>query len=78
MASKSALGWAGHEGPKWSPNDSLPMMARFGSASKAATTSGISAVIDPYGVVHDATPTFATAVIDARIVTLRVATLYER
>jgi len=43
-----------------------------------ATTSGISAVIDPYGVVHDATPTFVTAVIDARIAPLRIETLYER
>lgn len=43
-----------------------------------ATTSGISAVIDPRGVVRDATPTFAQAVVEARVAPGHRSTLYQR
>jgi apolipoprotein N-acyltransferase len=43
-----------------------------------ATTTGISAVVDPYGVVHQATAPFSAAVIDAEVVPARTDTLYQR
>jgi apolipoprotein N-acyltransferase len=43
-----------------------------------ATTTGISAVIDPFGAVRARTDTFTEAVLDARVVPMRVETIYER
>jgi apolipoprotein N-acyltransferase len=42
-----------------------------------ATTSGISAVIDPYGVAHDPTPTFVQAVVDAQVSPAHRSTMYQ-
>jgi apolipoprotein N-acyltransferase len=43
-----------------------------------ATTTGISAFIDPYGRVVARTATFTPAVLEARVVPMHVATLYKR
>ena len=43
-----------------------------------ATTTGISAIIDPFGRVRARTDTFTEAVLDARVVPMQVETAYKR
>jgi apolipoprotein N-acyltransferase len=43
-----------------------------------ATTTGISALIDPYGRTVARTPAWTEAVLDGDVVPMRVATFYKR
>jgi apolipoprotein N-acyltransferase len=43
-----------------------------------ATTTGVSMIIDPYGIVREQSPLLAPAVLHASIVPLHVETTYER
>lgn len=43
-----------------------------------STTTGISALIDPYGRIRARSPKFEPAVLDGHIVPLRINTPYER
>lgn len=43
-----------------------------------ATTTGISALIDPTGIVRGRTPLFAPATLAGRVAPLRIDTVYKR
>lgn len=70
--------WLGHFGQK----QHLAMVTLRAVENRTwlirATTTGISAVVDPFGRVRSRTETFTQAVLDARIVPMRVDTLYKR
>ena len=70
--------WLGHgSGPAQHVAMVVPRAVENRTWVVRATATGISAVIDPYGVVHDATPTFVQAVVDSAVVPMRVPTVYK-
>jgi apolipoprotein N-acyltransferase len=72
-------GWFG---PSGGADQHLSMVALRAVESRLwvvrATTTGISAVVDPYGRITTHAPVFTAATIDARVVPMQVTTPYER
>ena len=78
LVSLSNDAWFGHgSGPEQHLAMVVPRAVENRTWILRATTTGISAVIDPYGVVHDATPRFARTAIDAEVAPAHTVTLYQ-
>ncbi len=79
MMNLSNDGWFG---PTGGAEQHLTMVAVRAVESRLwvvrATTTGISAIIDPYGRITARAPLFTAATLDARVVPMQVTTLYER
>jgi apolipoprotein N-acyltransferase len=79
MMNLSNDGWFG---PTAGAEQHLAMVAMRAVESRLwvvrATTTGVSAIIDPYGRIVARAPLFASTTIDARVVPMAVTTPYER
>jgi apolipoprotein N-acyltransferase len=72
-------GWFG---PTAGSDQHLAMVALRAVESRLwvvrATTTGVSAIVDPWGRIVARAPLFAATTLDARVVPMRVTTVYER
>ena len=79
MVNLSNDGWFG---PTAGPDQHLMMVALRAVESRLwivrATTTGVSAIIDPYGRITTRTSPFEPATMDGRVVPMQVTTPYER
>jgi apolipoprotein N-acyltransferase len=79
MVNLSNDGWFG---PTAGPDQHLMMVALRAVESRLwvvrATTTGVSAIIDPYGRITTRTSPFTAATIDGVVVPMQVTTPYER
>jgi apolipoprotein N-acyltransferase len=79
MMNLSNDGWFG---PTAGAEQHLTMVALRAVESRLwvvrATTTGISAIIDPYGRITARAPMFTATTIDGRVVPMAVTTPYER
>ncbi len=72
-------GWFG---PTAGSDQHLAMVALRAVESRLwvvrSTTTGVSAIVDPWGRIVTRAPLFTATTLDARVVPMRVTTVYER